>query len=130
MQPSSEIAIPEGELMSPEATEAQAGQSTQADPANGKQAEAERGSRRTLRGRVVSDRMDKTITVRVERVFKHPKYKKYIRRHKKYHAHDEENSAHIGDEVEIRECRPLSKIKRWRLVEVVRRSSLPDGGDA
>jgi small subunit ribosomal protein S17 len=98
---------------------------------SGAESEAEkgRGSRRTLRGLVVSDRMEKTITVRVERVFKHPKYKKYIRRHKKYHAHDEERTAHVGDEVEIRECRPLSKIKRWRLVEVVSRAALPDGGD-
>ena len=114
--------------MSPDAPEAAAGQVTA--PKTG-QAEAgdERASRRTLLGKVVSDRMDKTITVRVERVFQHPKYKKFIRRHKKYHAHDEEGTAHVGDEVEIRECRPISKIKRWRLVQVVRRSSLPDGGD-
>jgi small subunit ribosomal protein S17 len=122
MEPQSDIAISRAEIQSPAGTEGAAG-------AGATEATPERASRRTLRGLVVSDRMEKTITVRVERVFKHPKYKKYIRRHKKYHAHDEERSAHVGDEVEIRECRPLSKIKRWRLVEVVSRAALPDGGD-
>ncbi len=63
--------------------------------------------------------MDKTITVRVERMLKHPKYLKYIRRHTKYHAHDEQGEAHLGDTVEIMEMRPLSKLKRWRLLNVV-----------
>ena len=89
-----------------------------------------RGKRKTLRGTVVSNRMQKTITVRVERVFKHDKYKKYLRRHKQYHAHDEDGVAGIGDEVEIRECRPLSKIKRWRLVGVLRKAELTEGGVA
>lgn len=93
-------------------------------------ASREHGTRRTLRGTVVSDRMAKTITVRVERVFKHAKYGKYIRRHKQYHAHDEQGIAHVGDEVEIRECRPLSKIKRFRLISVLRKAELPEGGAA
>jgi small subunit ribosomal protein S17 len=92
--------------------------------------DAERGTRRTLRGTVVSDRMAKTITVRVERVFKHAKYGKYIRRHKQYHVHDEERAAHVGDEVEILECRPMSKLKRWRLISVVRKAEMLDGGVA
>ncbi|HYW93339.1 MAG TPA: 30S ribosomal protein S17 [Gammaproteobacteria bacterium] len=74
---------------------------------------------RTLVGRVVSDRMDKTITVAVERRVQHPVYGKYIRRSTKLHAHDEENAAKRGDFVRIRECRPLSRTKAWRLVEVV-----------
>ncbi|MAE28867.1 MAG: 30S ribosomal protein S17 [Planctomycetota bacterium] len=86
-----------------------------------------RNSRRTLQGVVVSDRMDKTITVRVERLFKHPKYKKYIRRHKKYLVHDEENQAGLGDTVDLGECRPLSKNKRWRLLSVVRKSTTSGG---
>ncbi len=90
--------------------------------------EATRNSRRTLQGTVSSDKMDKTITVRVERVFPHPKYKKYIRVHKKHHAHDEENQAKVGDIVEIVECRPLSKIKRWRLVSVVSAATTIEGG--
>jgi small subunit ribosomal protein S17 len=110
------------ELMSPAETDAEAGAAAQADDA--------RGIRRTARGTVVGNRMDKTITVRVERIFKHPKYKKYIRRHKKYHAHDEDNVANVGDEVEIRETRPLSKIKRWRLVQVLRKTDIVEGGDA
>ncbi len=63
--------------------------------------------------------MDKTIVVRVERLVMHPMYKKFMRRFTKYHAHDENNAAHPGDTVEISEARPLSKKKRWRLVEVV-----------
>lgn len=87
----------------------------------------QRGRRRTLQGTVVSDGMNKTVSVRVERVFKHPKYKKYIRRHEKYLAHDEENSANVGDTVRIVECRPLSKAKRWRMTEIVSKA-LVDGG--
>ena len=89
---------------------------------------ATRGRRRVLQGQVISDRMDKTITVRVERVFRHPKYEKFIRRHKSYHAHDEQGAAKVGDTVEIVECRPTSKIKRWRLASVVERAVLTDGG--
>ena len=87
----------------------------------------QRNKRRTLRGVVVSDRMTKTITVRVERVYKHAKYKKYIRQHDKYHAHDENDTARTGDEVEIAETRPTSKIKRWRLVSVLRRAVMTEG---
>jgi len=78
-----------------------------------------RNTRRVLEGDVVADGMSKTIAVRVERLFKHPKYKKYIRRHAKYLVHDENGVAKIGDRVAIAECRPLSKTKRWRLLEVV-----------
>jgi len=73
--------------------------------------------RRVLQGRVVSDKGDKTITVLVERRVMHPIYKKYIRRSKKYAAHDEKNARKVGDVVEIIECRPVSKRKRWTVVE-------------
>ena len=81
---------------------------------------AERGPRKERVGLVVSNKMDKTITVAVERRMQHPLYKKVIRRTKKFHAHDESNACNIGDLVRIRESRPLSKLKRWRLVEVVK----------
>ena len=84
----------------------------------------QRNRRRGTQGVVVSDKMDKSITVLVERMYKHPKYKKYLRRHTKYHAHDENNEARMGDTVEIVSCRPMSKLKRWRLVNVVERSRL------
>jgi len=87
----------------------------------------QRGRRRTLQGVVVSTGMEKTISIRVERVTRHPKYKKYVRQHKKYMAHDEENSAAVGDTVRIVECRPLSKVKRWRLAEIVEKAI--EGGD-
>ena len=74
---------------------------------------------RTLRGSVVSDKMDKTITVKIERRVKHPMYGKYITRSSKVHAHDEENKAGLGDTVLIAESRPMSKSKSWILVEVV-----------
>jgi len=80
---------------------------------------AEQKNPRSLVGRVVSDRMDKTIVVTVERRIQHPLYKKYVRRSKKFHAHDPDNTCHIGDVVRIEECRPLSKTKTWRLVAVV-----------
>lgn len=78
-----------------------------------------RNSRRTLQGIVTSDKMSKTITVRVERTYKHPKYGKYVRRHKHYHAHDENSAAEVGDFVELVATRPLSKTKRWRLGRVI-----------
>jgi len=80
-----------------------------------------RGQRKTREGAVVSDRMDKTIVVSVERRFAHPLYGKQVKRHKTYYAHDEDNTARVGDVVRIMETRPLSKKKRWRLIEVVRR---------
>ncbi|GAB4159553.1 MAG: hypothetical protein Kow00107_08010 [Planctomycetota bacterium] len=79
----------------------------------------ERGRRKSVIGVVASDKMDKTITVRVERLVQHPKYKKFIRRWTALKAHDENNEARIGDTVEIMETRPLSKTKRWRLVRIV-----------
>ena len=72
--------------------------------------------KRILQGVVVSDKNDKTVVVRVDRRFTHPLYKKTVRRSKKYHAHDEANSAKIGDKVRIQECVPISKNKRWALV--------------
>ena len=72
--------------------------------------------RRVLQGVVVSDKMDKTVVVSVERRVMHPIYKKFIRRTKKYAAHDEGNAAKVGDVVKIRECRPISKRKRWEVV--------------
>ncbi len=78
---------------------------------------------RTLQGRVISDKMDKSITVQVERRVKHPIYGKYIRRSTKVHAHDENNECRTGDTVVVEQCRPLSKTKKWRLVKVVERAS-------
>ncbi len=73
-------------------------------------------------GIVVSDKMDKTRVIVVENLMQHPKYKKYIRRRKKFYAHDERNEAREGDLVRIVETRPLSKLKRWRIVEILRRA--------
>ena len=92
------------------------------------QSSNERNRRRVAQGVVVSSRMEKTITVLVERNAKHAKYHKYLKRHSKYHAHDENNEAGVGDRVEIMECRPLSKLKRYRLVRVIERPVLR--GDA
>jgi small subunit ribosomal protein S17 len=77
---------------------------------------------RALTGRVVSDKMDKTVTVLVERKVKHPLYGKIIRRSKKYHAHDENNEYREGDLVTIEECRPLSKTKAWRVAALVEKA--------
>ncbi len=74
---------------------------------------------RSLTGKVVSDKMNKTVTVLVERRVKHPLYGKVIRLSKKYHAHDEDNSAHAGDTVLIEECRPISRTKAWKVVRIV-----------
>jgi small subunit ribosomal protein S17 len=78
---------------------------------------------RSVAGLVVSDKMDKTVTVLVERKVRHPVYKKYVRRSTKYHVHDENNEARIGDTVQIAECRPISKSKAWRLVEIISRAN-------
>jgi small subunit ribosomal protein S17 len=80
----------------------------------------EKGAR-NLTGRVVSSKMDKTITVLIERRVPHPIYKKYVRRSTKLHAHDENNECREGDTVVIEQCRPLSKTKAWRLVRIVER---------
>jgi small subunit ribosomal protein S17 len=82
----------------------------------------ERNSRKDRTGVVVSDVQDKTIVVSVQRTTTHPLYKKTIRVSKKYHAHDEANDARVGDTVRIIETRPLSKLKRWRLAEVLERA--------
>lgn len=82
-----------------------------------------RGNRKIRTGVVVSDRMDKTVIVRVERYFKHPVYKKYIRSHKKYMAHDEQNQCQVGDVVQIVETRPLAKHKSWRVQAVVEQTA-------
>ncbi len=77
---------------------------------------------RALTGRVTSNKMDKTITVAIERLVKHPVYGKYVRRTTKLHAHDENNECREGDLVTVRQCRPLSKTKSWMLVSVVERA--------
>jgi small subunit ribosomal protein S17 len=79
---------------------------------------------RSLTGKVVSDKMNKTVTVLVERRVKHPLYGKVIRLSKKYHAHDENNDCHSGDTVIIEECRPLSKTKAWKVVRVVEQARI------
>jgi len=81
-------------------------------------------NRKIRRGIVVSDKMDKTVVVRVERLTKHTQYNKVIKRAKKFKAHDEANQCRIGDLVEIIETRPLSKDKRWRVTEIVRKAAM------
>jgi len=81
------------------------------------------GKRRTKVGRVTSDKMDKTVVVSVERLRRHPIYKRVVRLSSKFKAHDEENSARVGDTVRIEESKPLSREKRWRVIEVVARGS-------
>ncbi len=80
--------------------------------------------KRTQQGRVVSDKMDKSIVVAIERMVKHPIYGKFVKRTTKVHAHDENNECAIGDKVEIAECRPLSKTKSWTLVKVVEKAKM------
>ena len=81
-----------------------------------------RKSKRELIGLIVSDKMDKSVVVRVERFVQHKVYKKYIKRYKKYHAHDAMNECRIGDEVKIVETRPLSKLKRFRVAEIIKKA--------
>jgi small subunit ribosomal protein S17 len=83
---------------------------------------SETANKRKLTGRVVSDKMDKTVTVLVERRVKHELYGKFITRSNKYHAHDEKNEFHLGDTVTIEESRPLSKTKTWRVTALVEKS--------
>src|SRR5438094_1016117 len=83
----------------------------------------ERSQRKERVGEVISNKMAKTIVVRVERRFAHPKFKKVVTGYKKFYAHDEKSEAKVGDRVRIIETRPLSKLKRWRLVQVVNRSA-------
>lgn len=82
----------------------------------------ERNKRKVRQGLVVSDKMDKTIVVLVERMTSHPLYKKRIKRHTKYHVHDTDNACREGDVVEIMETRPLSKTKRWRVTKIVKKA--------
>ena len=82
-----------------------------------------RGHRKERVGEVVSDKMDKTIVVRVERRFRHPRFKKVVTAYSKFYVHDEKNEAGVGDRVRIQETRPISKTKRWRLVEVIERTA-------
>ena len=89
----------------------------------------ERGKRKAKVGRVVSDKMDKTIVVSVERLARHRIYKRVIRLTTKFKAHDENNEAHVGDTVRIEESRPLSATKRWRLAEIVTKAGLGAGED-
>jgi small subunit ribosomal protein S17 len=88
-----------------------------------------RNQRRTIEGTVVSDKMQKTITVLVERTYRHPKYEKFVRKQKRYHAHDEKGEARVGDRVELRSCRPMSRLKRWTLVQVLERAAPVDALD-
>jgi len=82
----------------------------------------ERKTRKTLIGRVVSDKMEKTITVSIERQLLHKKYKKYIRKRSKIWVHDEDEKCGVGDQVKVISTRPLSKLKRWRVLEVVKKA--------
>ena len=84
--------------------------------------ETQQSNARKLTGRVVSDKMNKTVTVLVERKVKHPLYGKFVRRSKKYHAHDENNEFHPGDLVLIEETRPLSRTKTWKVVQLVEKA--------
>ena len=83
---------------------------------------AEKSNKHTLKGVVVSNKMDKTIVVRTERLVKHPVFHKYVRRHDKYKAHDERNECAIGDTVLIMEARPMSRDKRWRMLEILEKA--------
>lgn len=84
--------------------------------------EVVRKQRKTRTGVVSSNKMEKTITVTIVRKLKHPKYGKFVKKSKKFHAHDENNEAQIGDVVKIMETRPLSKSKRWRMVEIIEKA--------
>ena len=90
----------------------------------------ERGLRKERMGWVISDRMQKTVIVSVERTVMHPKYKKYLRRRTKVKAHDEQNQSHVGDRVLIVECRPLSRDKRWRVSRILARAKTTDADES
>jgi len=82
----------------------------------------ERGRRKVREGTVVSDRMDKTVVVEVQRLVRHPQYKRVMRRNARYHVHDERNQCSLGDRVRIRETRPLSRTKRWMVVGILEKA--------
>ena len=103
--------------MSEEQQTKEAATATTEDPSR----EGGRGVRKTRVGTVVSDKADKTVVVEVERRYQHPLYGKQVKRHKKYHAHDEKNEYQSGDVVRIVETRPISKTKRWRVTELIER---------
>ena len=90
----------------------------------------ERGLRKERMGWVISDRMEKTVIVSVERTVMHPKYKKYLRRRTKVKAHDEQNQSHVGDRVLIVECRPLSRDKRWRVSRILARAKTTEADES
>jgi small subunit ribosomal protein S17 len=81
-----------------------------------------RRPRKTMVGRVINDAMNKTITLSIERMFRHPRYKKIVKKTSKLYAHDEENSCRVGDKVKVMSTRPLSKLKRWRVIEIIERA--------
>ena len=83
--------------------------------------------RKALQGLVVSNKMDKTVVVQVERKYAHPKFKKVVKSTRKYNAHDEKNECSPGDFISIRETRPLSKTKRWRLLEIIKKGVVEEG---
>jgi len=89
---------------------------------------SKRGQRKIRTGVVVGDKMDKTVVVEVTRTVMHPVYKKYVRRRKRFMAHDEENRCRVGDEVMIVETRPISRHKNWRVRKVLKEAALPGGG--
>ncbi len=82
----------------------------------------ESGKRKTKTGRVISNKPNKTVVVEVERLIKHPKYKKYVRKRSKLYAHDERNECKIGDVIKVAESRPMSRLKKWRLTEIVEKA--------
>jgi len=81
-----------------------------------------RKPRKTIVGRVINDAMNKTVTLSIERLFRHPRYKKIVKKTSKIYAHDEKNDCRVGDKVKVMSTRPLSKIKRWRVIEVIERA--------
>jgi small subunit ribosomal protein S17 len=81
-----------------------------------------KGKKKELKGLVISDKMDKSVIVQVERYIQHKMYKKFVKQYKKYHAHDEKNECRIGDEVQIMETRPLSKLKRFRVTQITKKA--------
>jgi small subunit ribosomal protein S17 len=81
-----------------------------------------RKPRKTIVGRVINDAMNKTVTLSIERTFRHPRYKKIVKKTSKIYAHDEKNDCHVGDKVKVMSTRPLSKLKRWRVIEVMERA--------
>lgn len=81
-----------------------------------------RKPRKTIVGRVINDAMNKTITLSIERTFRHPRYKKIVKKTSKIYAHDEKNDCRVGDKVKVMSTRPLSKLKRWRVIEVLERA--------